>query len=274
MKLRLKSQKSPALMTGMLLACVIVFGLHVQDASADDIKELQKQSANPIAKLISLPFQFNFNFGLGDYDRGQTVINIQPVLPVTIFKGRVNMINRIITPLVYQPDVSSESGGTFGIGNTSYSMFFTPAESGALIWGVGPAFNIPTASAPELGGDAFGIGPTAIALTMPGRWVLGGLLGQVWSYKTSELSQFYFQYFITYNLPKGWFINTLPMITANWNAPEGERWSVPFGAGFGRVVALGGQPVRFQAAGYWYAVSPTGGPEWSLQAQVTLLFPK
>jgi hypothetical protein len=201
------------------------------------------------------------------------VLNIQPVLPISI-NDDVNMINRIIIPLINQPDVSSESGGTFGIGNTNYTAFFTPAKPGALIWGIGPSFNLPTISSTRLGGNEFGVGASFVALVMPGKWAFGLLANNIWSYLNPNLNTFFSQYFIVLNFEKGWFINSAPTLTANWNADDGEQWTIPFGIGGGKVTHIGKQPIKFQAGGYYYAVKPEGGPEWLLQLMVVLLFPK
>jgi hypothetical protein len=244
-------------------------------AQTDEQKaELAKQSQNPVANMISLPLQFNFNFGLGEYDRSQMVINIQPVIPLKL-NSKINIINRFILPVISQPDVRSESGSTFGLGNMVYTAFLTPAAPGALIWGVGPAFSIPTGTSPKLGGSDFGLGPSVVALTMPGKWVLGMIANQIWSYRQdSNLSSFFMQYFINYNLPQGWFVGTSPSISANWKAAEGEKWTVPFGLSVGKLARVGKRPIKLQLGVYFNAVQPTYGADWTLQFQAVLLYPK
>ena len=155
------------------------------------------------------------------------------------------------------------------------SMFLTPAITNKLIWGVGPALNIPTSSSPELGGDAFGIGPSIMVMYMTGdHWAFGINANQTWSYKTPDHSSFFGQYMIVYNIKKGWFVNTMPTITANFKAPEGEQWTVPVGAGGGKVQKFGNQPIKFQLQAYYYVVKPPTGADWTLQATIFLLFPK
>jgi hypothetical protein len=184
------------------------------------------------------------------------------------------MINRVIIPIINQPDVTSNSGTTSGIGNTNYTAFFTPSKPGPVIWGIGPSLNIPTISSTKLGGREFGIGASFVALGMPGKWVLGLLASNVWSYLNSNLNSFFGQYFIVLNFKGGWFVNSAPTITANWNAESGEQWTIPFGLGGGKVSHIGKQPVKFVLGGYYYAAKPTNGPEWLIQFQFFLLFPR
>lgn len=257
-----------------LILVGLSFSFSTVKAQGDDkAQDLAKQSANPVASLITVPFQFNFNQGLGEFDRSQFVLNIQPVLPISVTED-INMINRVIIPIISQPDLTSESGSTFGIGNTNYTAFFTPAKPGSVIWGIGPSFNLPTISSTKLGGSEFGIGASFVTLTMPGKWVLGLLASNVWSYVNSNLNTFFGQYFIVYNFNGGWFLNSAPSISANWNAESGEQWTIPFGLGGGKVTRIGKQPVKFNLGGYYYAVAPTNGPEWLIQFQFFLLFPK
>ena len=263
-------------------------------SDADGDAKLAQAAANPIANMISLPFQLNFNFNQGPYNRYGTVLNFMPVLPFRLSK-KWNVITRTIIPIIQKPYIDSTAGSTYGIGNTNFNAFFVPPAVGIFTYGFGITMNIPSASAPELGVDAFGLGPTIVFLFMPGHWVLGATAGLTWAYKspagTDALNSFFGQYFITVNFKKGWFINTMPMITANFNALEGEQWTVPFGAGFGKIVHFKHIPVKFNLAYYYNAVqaSQTPGTEYidlahdprqamgnanqSLVFQVNLMFP-
>ena len=260
-----------------ILAALFLFLLSVplmaQDTGpmAEDNKELAKQAANPIANMISVPMQLNLNFNQGAYERTGMVFNIMPVLPFRFFNW--NVINRIILPVINNPD-NTETGTNAGIGNINYSMLFVPPPKGIFQWGFGPALNIPTRSIPQLGNDAFAIGPAIIALVMPGHWVIGVTANNVWSYATDKnLNQFFLQYFITYNIHDGWYVNTNPMIAANWNAAEGQEWTVPVGAGGGKVFHAGSQAMKLQAQAYYNVVAPDGAANWTFQIQYVLLFP-
>lgn len=264
-------KKRKILFTAIIIVLFSALMINAQDES--EAAELAKQTANPLANMISLPFQFNFNFGMGEYDRSQTLLNIMPVIPFAL-NDNINVINRIIMPVMYQPDVSQESGGTFGVGNINYSAFFTPARLGKIIWGFGPAFNIPTRSSDLLGSEEFGVGPTLIALMMPGNWALGFTANNVWSYENGTLNSLFSQVFVVYTFPSAWFIQMMPTITANWNAPKGEQWSIPLGLNGGKVVMFGKQPIKLIAGASYYVEKPTNGPDWMIFFQAVFLFPK
>ena len=148
-------------------------------AVAQDEAALAKAAQNPIANMISLPFQNNTSFGLGPYDRTQNVLNIQPVYPISGKKW--NIITRTILPVISQPDFTQEDGNTFGLGDTSFSAWLSPASASSVTWGIGPALMIPTSTSDALGPGRWGLGPTVVALVMPGKWVVGGLVNNVWS---------------------------------------------------------------------------------------------
>ena len=241
-------------------------------------EELAKKSQNPISNLISVPFQNNTNFGIGSNDRTQNVLNIQPVIPVSF--GKWNLINRTIVPLIYQPDLSQQSGGEFGLGDINYTGFLSPAGSGSVTWGVGPIVSFPTSSDDALGSGHWGLGPSVVVITMPGKWVIGALVNNLWSVggddDDPDVNAFLFQYFINYNFQKGWYFTTAPIITANWEATSGNKWLIPFGAGGGKITRIGKQPINFSAQVYYNAVHPDTAPypDWSLRLQAQLLFPK
>lgn len=233
---------------------------------------LSKKSANPIANMISMPMQLNLNFGVGEYNRLSFALNLMPVLPFKFFNW--NVINRIILPVISRPD-DTETGTYSGIGNINYSMLFVPPALGNFQYGFGPAFNIPTLSNPNLGRDVFSLGPAIVFLTMQSKWVMGFTANQTWSYyPEKEYSTLFLQYFITYNIKKGWYINTNPIVTADWTAVDGEQWVVPVGLGGGKVFHAGKQAMKLQVQVYNNIVAPTGSGEWTLQIMYVLLFPK
>jgi hypothetical protein len=242
---------------------------------------LQKATQNPVASLISVPVQNNSNFGVNPGYRTQDVLNIQPVIPLSL-SSNWNLIIRWIAPIVYQPlpnQPSTPETGASGLGDMLPSFFVSPKRPGKLIWGIGPVFQLPTATSPFLGQGKLGLGPSAVALTQPGHWTLGLLVNNVWSVAGSgsrpDVNQFLLQYFINYNLQKGWYITWQPTLTANWEGTDQSgRWTVPFGGGVGRIMKIGYQPVSLTAQFYGNAVHPVGTPSWSMRVQIAFLFPK
>jgi hypothetical protein len=223
-----------------------------------------------------VPFQWNSNFNIGPYDRTQSVLNVQPVVPVRAQNW--NLIMRFITPVVDQPDTSAPEKGTFGLGDLNPTFFLSPSKPGRLIWGFGPALILPTATDPALGQGKLSIGPSFVGLAQTKKWTLGVLTSNVWSVAgkadRTEVNQFLLQYFINYNMAKGYYITLQPIVTANWRAEEGEKWTVPIGGGLGRVFKLGPQPVNINFQVYYTPVRPTGASSFTIRAQYTMLYPK
>jgi hypothetical protein len=238
---------------------------------------LAKAAQNPVADLISFPLQNNTNFGTGPYGRDQDVLNLQPVIPFHISKNW-NVITRTILPIIWQPDTSKDTQGAYGLGDLNPSLFLSPRNPGKLIWGVGPAIVLPTATAPELGQGKLSVGPSVVALTTPGHWVIGALANNVWSIAGTgsrvPVNQFLLQYFVNYNMKKGWYVTTSPIITANWRASNGNALTLPFGGGVGRIMKIGFQPVNVSAQFFGNAKYPTGTSPWGMRVQLAFLYPK
>ena len=173
-------------------------------AAAQTADELAKQTQNPVASLISVPMQGNWDFGLGDQDATSTLLNVQPVMPFGISKS-TNIILRVIMPLTSQP--GPRDARINGLGDVVTTVFFSPAKSGRLIWGAGPVFLLPTATNNALGSEKFGLGPSVVALTQPGKWTIGILANQIWSVSGANdrnaVNTTYLQPFINYNLGDG-----------------------------------------------------------------------
>ena len=247
---------------------------YTREPSEDE--SLAQKSQNPIADMVSVPFQSNTNFNAWPFNRTQEVLNIQPVVPLHI-SSDWNMIARTIAPVISQPNPVFDSN-TNGIGDITEELFFSPVHSGALIWGAGPVFTIPSATDPILGTGRVLLGPTAVFLTTPGHWVMGVLLNNQWSIGGDPLrpavNTFLAQPFINYNMAHGWYLTSSPLITANWLGAPGQQWLVPIGGGFGRIFKLGDQPVSANIAAYYNVLRPTNAPDWQLRAELSLLFPE
>jgi hypothetical protein len=240
---------------------------------AVDTEALAKAAQNPVADMISIPFQDNIGLGYGPGDKGtQNVLNIQPVIPLHVTEDW-NVITRTILPVVSQPSFTG-GAGTTGLGDLTVTAFLSPRSPGHLIWGVGPVASFPTATSPFTGSQStWGLGPSAVVLAMPGHWVLGVLVNQIWSVAGASASQMLIQYFVNYNFEGGWYLTTSPILTADWNAGSGQKWVVPFGAGGGKIFRIGKLPFNGNVSAYYNAVRPDIGPEWTLRVQLALLLP-
>ena len=257
------------------IICILVFlGLCVVQAFADD-QDLAKASQNPVAAMISLPMKNKFNFGRGDEDAFAYELEMQPVYPVNL--GKLNLINRFIIPITYQEPAYDGMDYEFGLKDTNYQAFFSPAEAGAVIWGVGPSFIIPTHTDDSLGNDKWSAGPAALALTIRGPWVSGVLAQHFWDFAgdsdAANVKLSTLQYFVNYNFPD-FYLNTSPTMSYDWNADSDEAWTIPVGGGIGRVFRFGEMPVDMRLSAYWNVEAPDSAPDWFTEFQVKLLFPK
>jgi hypothetical protein len=251
-------------------------------AAAANADELRKESQNPVASLISVPIQNNNNGGIEPGNRTQNVLNIQPVIPVKL-SDDWNVIIRVVTPIIYQPLPAPSplpQVGVSGLGDMQPTFLLSPSKPHKLIWGAGPIIQIPTATSQYLGQGKLAIGPNVVALAMPGHFVMGVLANNIWSVAGSgsrpSINQLLVQYFINYNMKKGWYLTSQPILTANWRspAPSGSVWTVPFGGGVGRIMKLGFQPVNISVQAYGNAVHVPGASPWTVRASFALLFPK
>jgi len=243
--------------------------------------ELAKKSENPIADLISVPFNnyATFNYGPNAHGRGTfDVLEIQPVIPIHLTPDW-NLITRTVLPVVWTPDLSPVPTVPVGVAPTDFSAFLTPSkETNGILWGGGPIVQIPTISSADLGSSVWGGGPTAVVVYTGGKIVAGALANTIWSlggtkgpfgnsYNTSL-----FEPFFNYNFGQGWYAYSDPNIVANWQA-RGTKWTVPLGGGAGRLIRVGGKlPVKLSAGLFYNVVRPTYGGRWVLNANVTLIF--
>jgi len=237
-------------------------------------EDLSQQAANPIADLMSFPFQNNLNMNYGPYNRNTDILNIQPVLP---FAGG-RLITRTIFPIVWIPDYESESGRfSSGLSDIVFTAFYVP-KGQPFTWGFGPVLEIPSGGE-KRGTQKWSLGPSLVALVQPGNWTFGILVNNAWSFAGNkdreDVNHMLMNLFIVFQLGKGWYVNSAPIITANWKAEPGQQWIVPLGAGGGKLVYLGGKlPVNLQTQLYYNVVRPNFGPEWQWRFQLQVLLPK
>jgi hypothetical protein len=244
---------------------------------AESTEELQKAAQNPIADLISIPLQNNFNFGVGPQDKMQYVGNIQPVVPIHATESW-NVITRTIVPLIYQPELAPGVGDVFGLGDIQFTAFLSPAKPGEFIWGVGPIFQFPSGTNNSLTTGQWCAGPSVVGLRMDGHWVYGALANYISSYAGQSdrgaVSQWLIQPFVNYNMADGWYLTSAPIITANMMVDNSDRWTVPIGGGVGKIIRVDRLPINLQLQGFYNVARPDAGPDWSIRFQIQLLLPQ
>jgi len=244
--------------------------------SEDQLEDLSVQLANPLADLMSFPFQNNLNIDQGEFNRNVNVLNFQPVIPFASGK----LITRTIIPFLRIPDFGNESGKlSSGLGDIGFTAFYVP-ESKGIKWGFGPIVELPTGGSLR-GTEKWSAGPSLVVLTQPGGgyWSVGAVLNNVWSFagksNRGDVNRGLINLFIVRQIGDGWYVNSAPIITADWTADSENRWTVPLGAGGGKLVMLGGKlPINLQTQLYYNVVRPDFGPKMQWRFQVQTVIPK
>ncbi len=238
--------------------------------------ELAKKLNNPIAALISVPFQLNYDRDIGPGDAGERlVLNIQPVIPMTL-NEEWNVISRTIIPVIRQTDIPPGIDES-GVGDIFQNVFFSPKAptAGGWIWGAGPALLLPTASDELLGAEKWAAGPTAVALKQQHGWTIGALANHIWSFDgdkdRKDISASFFQPFMAYTTAK---YTTFTLNTESSYDWKDEKWSVPINVQATQLFKVGGQPMSVQLGVRYWADAPDSGAEgWGMRFSYTLIFP-
>lgn len=239
-----------------------------------DNAELAKALSNPVADLISFPIQNNIDFGIGPGDGTQWKTNVQPVIPFDISE-HWNLISRTVLPVIEQNGIAlNGDSNAFGLGDTTQSLFFSPKDPDPFIWGIGPAFLIPTATDSLLGNNLWGAGPTGVILKQKDGWTYGALVNHLWDFAGSgdgSVNATYLQPFLSYTTHKATSLTLNLESTYDW---DNDQWTVPMNLMLAQIIKVGGHPVQLFVGGRYYLEAASGGPDWGLRFGLTMLFPK
>ena len=270
----------------VLFLVLVVFNTSAWTEEKKGGGDLRSAVQNPISSLISLPFKLSVDMGAKNGDA--QILNINPVVPVTV--GDWNLINRALIPIGQvdgaiqgsnnpSPELGkSARDSANGLGDINYSLFFSPVKVGKVIWGVGPSITMPTASDDQLGSGKWSAGMTGVVLDLR-SWGSMGVLGrQLWSIAgdsdRKHVNQTLIEPFLNYNLDGGWYLVSDWVITANWKANSGNRWTIPVGGGAGKLFKIGDQAINAKLEAYYNVESPDGAPDWQVAFTWQFLFPK
>jgi hypothetical protein len=275
-KTTVKTLSKQNLIAAAWIAALAIASAEVCAQQSDE--ELAKAAQNPIAALISVPFQYNYDHEIGPQEAGhKNYVNVQPVIPFSV-NDDWNLISRTIVPVVWQQDIFPGSGSQSGIGDITQSFFFSPKKPTAdgWIWGAGPVIYLPTGSDSLLSAEKWGLGPTAVLLKQEHGWTYGALVNHIWSTGgagTANINSTFLQPFLTYTTQSHTSFTLQTESSYNWEA-NSNRWSVPVHFLVAQLFRIGNQPLQFQIGARYWATSPDSGAHgWGVRSTLTLLFP-
>ena len=259
-----------------VIALLLVCCLSSAQDKPQNAQELADKLSNPVANLISVPFQTNVDYGIGQYNGSKLTLNFQPVIPINL-NSNLNLITRYIIPVVDQRDMSGEGNGEFGLADATLSAFFAPAKAkNGLMWGLGPAFLVPIGTNDFLSTRKWGVGPTALIIKQASGLTYGFLVNQLWSYagdkNRTDINQLFFQPFFVKNYKSGAGLNIQSEMTFNWKAGATTVFLMPAVTG---ITKLGKQTISLVVGPRIPLSGPTATkPDFGLRGVLTFVFPK
>ena len=268
-----------AIAAAIISAVPLTVSAQGQPAAPPSAKDVAKQLSNPVANLVSVPFQLNWDNGVGPNKDLRHVMNFQPVVPMPL-NDNWNVIGRMIVPFIGQPALMPGSAASSGTGDIVLSAFLSPSRVRGVVWGVGPVFGLPTTSDPFLGSGKWSMGPTAVVLKQSKAITVGALANHLWSVANTsnierrDVNQTFLQPFVSYTTTSAVTLSVNTETTANWEAADGNVWTVPLNVSVSKLTRLGPFPFSLGSGVGVYIVSPEGGPSWKLRMTMTLILPR
>jgi hypothetical protein len=259
------------------LAVLATLARAQQKPAEDESAALAKKLSNPISDLVSVPFQFNWEQKVGPRELSRFILNVQPVVPFTL-NADWNLILRVIMPFVGQPPLSVGGLPSFGVGDMTTSFFFSPATKEGFTIGFGPVFVTPSGYEPTISTGKYSVGPTAVALRQTGPWTAGALWNQVWSFAgdpaRTDVNQMFLQPFLSYQATHTVTLTVQSETTADWNAADGQKWTVPVNVLIAKLSSFGTFPASYQVGYGVFPFHPDIGPSWKIRAVIVILLPR
>jgi hypothetical protein len=235
-------------------------------------QDLAKSVHNPFEDFVKVSLQSTTGFSIGPHHNAGDSLNVQPVIPFSL-NPEWDLFARPSLSVNYQPSPHEQ----FGLTDLQSSFFLSPHSANKWIWGIGPIFQLPTATSDELGTGRWSAGPTAALIYSNGPWFDGVLAYQLMSFAgdraRGSVDQTYVEAQVSYNFESGWYVDTDPQMTFDWTADAANGWTIPMGADVGKALNEGSHAIGVQVGAYYLVKRPEGAPQWIIRVQLTPLFP-
>ena len=239
-------------------------------------RELARKMQNPVSDRLSFSFVGDLNFRAGLNKETQGIFKIRSIKSFNL-GDNWNLVARPVIPVIHQPEIVPGRGDQFGLGDISLALFLTPRSSRFAVFGVGPTVVFPSATEKTLGLGKWRVGPALAVVSMPGPWIFGTVVSNLWSVggnsNRADVNSLTVQPFVYYNFPSGWYLYSAPTITAAWTAHHSDRWIVPLGGGFGKIFKIGEQKMNAAVQAFHNIEQTTVIGDWTLRLQFQFLFP-